>query len=132
MGLRPAPALRWYSRPGSRRRTGIKGSTLLHKRSETVQDLIWAILNPSSPPSSRCKREIQLPGSNSSLFTDKFLVLHSIYSSEEDDVKRHEYDYHHRSIKNGAAIPGEVGFLQCSCFVAGKDQSFEAVSGQWL
>ncbi len=31
MGLRPAPALRWYCRPGCRLRAGTSGSTLLHK-----------------------------------------------------------------------------------------------------
>ena len=57
IGLRPAPALRWYFRPGSRLRTGISGSTLLHKLSETVQDLIWDMLSPSSPLPIHCKRE---------------------------------------------------------------------------
>jgi hypothetical protein len=45
MGLRPAPALRLYFRPDSRLRTGINGSTLFHNSSDTVHDLIWAMLS---------------------------------------------------------------------------------------
>jgi hypothetical protein len=74
MGLRPAPALRWYLRSGSRLRTGISGSTLLHKLSETVQDLIWDMLNPSSPNPADSKQQICPKESTPSLFTDKFLA----------------------------------------------------------
>ena len=86
MGLRPAPALRWYFRPGSRLRAGISGSTLLHKLSETVHDLIWAILSPSSPLPIRCKREIQPHASNSSLFTDKLLAPEVCFSRNSSAV----------------------------------------------
>ena len=44
MGLRPAPGLRLYFRPSARSTAGIKGSTLDHKASDTVHDLICAIL----------------------------------------------------------------------------------------
>ncbi len=40
IGLRPAPALRWYFQPSFRLRIGISGSTLFHKSSDTVHDLI--------------------------------------------------------------------------------------------
>lgn len=39
-GLRPPPGLRRYSRPFSRFRAGISGSTFAHIASDTVQDLI--------------------------------------------------------------------------------------------
>src|ERR1700688_4157279 len=74
IGLRPAPALRWYFRPGSRLRTGISGSTLLHKLSETVQDLIWDMLSPSSPNHADSTQQICPKESTPPLFTDKFLV----------------------------------------------------------
>ena len=82
IGLRPAPALRWYFRPGSRLRTGISGSTLLHKLSETVQDLIWDMLSPSSPNPADSTQQICPKESTPSLFTDKFLVraMHHAYA----------------------------------------------------
>src|SRR6266567_2852880 len=86
IGLRPAPALRWYFRPASRWRVGINGSTLLHKSSETVHDLIWAMLRPSSPPPIAPKREIQLHGPNSALFTDKFLAADGHSSSTSPEI----------------------------------------------
>jgi hypothetical protein len=46
IGLRPAPALRWYLRSPGRFRAGTSGSILLHNASDTVQDLICAILSP--------------------------------------------------------------------------------------
>jgi hypothetical protein len=71
IGLRPAPTLRWYFRPASRWRAGISGSTLLHKSSETVHDLIWAIWSPSSPLPVAANGKIQPRESSSTLFTDK-------------------------------------------------------------
>lgn len=44
IGLRPAPGFRWYWPSNARFRSGTSGSTLRHNSSETVQDLICAIL----------------------------------------------------------------------------------------
>ena len=60
IGLRPAPGLRWYLRPRGRFRAGTSRSILLHNASDTVQDLICAILirivaqyrTPSAPKSN--------------------------------------------------------------------------------
>ena len=45
IGLRPAPGLRRYRRPGCRCLTGTRGSTFAHNLSDTVHDLICAILH---------------------------------------------------------------------------------------
>jgi hypothetical protein len=65
IGLRPPPARRRYTRPSTRSRRGINGSTLAQNASETSHDLICPILGT----------KVCLPaGKNQDLFTDKILI----------------------------------------------------------